>query len=149
MLNNIFKKAASFPVILYQKKMSASLHASGGEDAGCRFQGDRGGSCSEFALAAINKHGALKGYLLSINRFAACTPDYIGGDHYPVPENVSLRALFRNMRIKENLKIIKTEIMKTKKLKIDPGKLDLRMFFYPPDYMSDELSNNPSPPAHE
>jgi putative membrane protein insertion efficiency factor len=47
----------------------------------CRFQP----TCSEYALDALAKHGAVRGSWLTIRRLARCRPG--GGDGYdPVPE---------------------------------------------------------------
>ena len=36
-------------------------------------------SCSQYAIEAIQKHGALKGTLLAIRRILRCRPPYKGG----------------------------------------------------------------------
>lgn len=47
----------------------------------CRFQP----TCSEYALEALRRHGALRGSWLTARRLARCRPG--GGDGYdPVPE---------------------------------------------------------------
>ena len=47
----------------------------------CRFQP----TCSEYALVALEKHGAFRGSWLMIRRILRCRPG--GGDGYdPVPE---------------------------------------------------------------
>jgi putative membrane protein insertion efficiency factor len=46
----------------------------------CRFTP----TCSEYAIDAINKHGALRGTAYTIRRLAHCHPWHIGG-HDPVP----------------------------------------------------------------
>ncbi|MEM1162628.1 MAG: membrane protein insertion efficiency factor YidD [Pseudomonadota bacterium] len=47
----------------------------------CRFQP----TCSEYALEALAKHGAIKGTWLTIRRLGRCRPG--GGDGYdPVPD---------------------------------------------------------------
>ena len=46
----------------------------------CRFQP----TCSEYALTALDRHGAIKGSWLTLRRIARCRPG--GGDGYdPVP----------------------------------------------------------------
>lgn len=47
----------------------------------CRFQP----TCSEYALDALRRHGALKGSVLALRRIGRCRPG--GGDGYdPVPD---------------------------------------------------------------
>ncbi|HJL66345.1 MAG: membrane protein insertion efficiency factor YidD [Arenicellales bacterium] len=48
----------------------------------CRFHP----SCSEYAIEAIDRHGALKGSGLAFKRIAGCHPWNAGGFD-PVPEN--------------------------------------------------------------
>lgn len=48
---------------------------------GCRFQP----TCSAYALEALEKHGAIKGSILTIKRIGRCHP--LGSDGYdPVPD---------------------------------------------------------------
>ena len=47
----------------------------------CRFQP----TCSEYALEALERHGAIRGSLLTLRRISRCRPG--GGDGYdPVPD---------------------------------------------------------------
>jgi uncharacterized protein len=46
----------------------------------CRFYP----TCSEYAMLAVRKHGALKGTWLAIRRIGRCHPYHPGG-HDPVP----------------------------------------------------------------
>jgi putative membrane protein insertion efficiency factor len=46
----------------------------------CRFYP----TCSEYAMQAVRKHGALKGTWLAIRRIGRCHPYHPGG-HDPVP----------------------------------------------------------------
>ena len=59
----------------YQKFISPGLPPS------CRFYP----SCSQYALEALQRHGALKGTLLAARRLTRCHPFNPGGDD-PVPE---------------------------------------------------------------
>jgi uncharacterized protein len=46
----------------------------------CRFTP----TCSQYAYAAIEKHGAIKGFLYSVRRLSKCHPWHAGG-HDPIP----------------------------------------------------------------
>lgn len=46
----------------------------------CRFNP----TCSNYAVAAINKHGALRGTAYAVRRLMRCHPWHVGG-HDPVP----------------------------------------------------------------
>ena len=59
----------------YQKFVSPGLPPS------CRFYP----SCSQYALEALQRHGALKGTLLAARRLTRCHPFNPGGED-PVPE---------------------------------------------------------------
>lgn len=48
----------------------------------CRFVP----SCSEYAIEAVEKHGALKGLFLSIRRVLRCHPYHQHDVYDPVPE---------------------------------------------------------------
>src|SRR5881394_1450133 len=48
----------------------------------CRFEP----TCSRYALAALEKHGALAGSYLTVHRILRCQPLCAGG-HDPVPDN--------------------------------------------------------------
>ena len=58
----------------YQRFVSPALPAS------CRFHP----SCSQYALEAVTRHGALKGGWLAARRLARCHPFHPGGFD-PVP----------------------------------------------------------------
>lgn len=47
----------------------------------CRFQP----TCSEYAIAAVGRHGAARGILLALRRLLRCHP-WGGFGHDPVPE---------------------------------------------------------------
>lgn len=59
----------------YQRHISANTPPS------CRFYP----TCSNYAVEAIEKHGAFKGSLLSVYRILRCNPLCKGG-YDPVPE---------------------------------------------------------------
>lgn len=59
----------------YQKFISPGLPPS------CRFYP----SCSQYAVEALQRHGALKGTLLAARRLTRCHPFNPGGED-PVPE---------------------------------------------------------------
>ncbi len=46
----------------------------------CRYEP----SCSNYAIGALKKHGAIKGIWLTIKRIVRCSPRHPGG-HDPVP----------------------------------------------------------------
>ncbi|MHA1539586.1 MAG: membrane protein insertion efficiency factor YidD [Alphaproteobacteria bacterium] len=70
-------------VRLYQKILSPILSTHCG--IRCRFSP----SCSTYALTALTRFGALKGFALTIRRFSRCHP--FGGSGYdPVPEKKTL-----------------------------------------------------------
>lgn len=48
----------------------------------CRFEP----SCSQYALACIRSHGALRGSLLSVKRLSKCHPFHPGGYDPPPPK---------------------------------------------------------------
>jgi uncharacterized protein len=47
----------------------------------CRFTP----TCSHYAIECIQRHGALRGFLLTIKRLSHCHPWHVGG-HDPVPK---------------------------------------------------------------
>jgi len=65
-------------VRLYQRLLSPILNAFGPL---CRFEP----SCSRYAVACLERHGALRGSLLSIARLCKCHPFHPGG-YDPPPE---------------------------------------------------------------
>ena len=64
----------------YQRTVSPALPVLFGPACGCRFHP----SCSAYALEAVERHGALRGSLLSATRLLKCTPLHPGGLD-PVP----------------------------------------------------------------
>jgi len=68
--DNVFKEITIFIIKnIYQKYISPELHKKG---VNCRFYP----SCSNYAIEAIHKYGAIKGLLKSIDRIKRCRPDY-------------------------------------------------------------------------
>ena len=66
-------------VRLYQRLLSPVVNAFGPL---CRFEP----SCSHYAVACIEEHGALRGSLLSLVRLCKCHPFHPGGyDPPPAP----------------------------------------------------------------
>ncbi len=63
-----------FIIKLYQKLLSPFLPDS------CRFYP----TCSHYSVEALQKHGAVKGTLLSAKRISKCHPFHPGG-YDPVP----------------------------------------------------------------
>jgi putative membrane protein insertion efficiency factor len=70
----MLRKLAIAPIILYQRLVSPLLPRR------CRFVP----TCSEYAVAAIAKHGVPRGLWLAIRRILKCHPLHPGG-HDPVP----------------------------------------------------------------
>lgn len=64
-----------WPVKIYQGIISPLLPSS------CRFTP----TCSQYALIAFNKHGLIKGWMLSAKRISRCHP-WGGSGFDPVPE---------------------------------------------------------------
>ncbi|HRZ10246.1 MAG TPA: membrane protein insertion efficiency factor YidD [Gemmatimonadales bacterium] len=73
-LREIPRRIVLLPIRGYQKFISPGLPPS------CRFSP----SCSQYALEAVSKHGALKGMWLGARRLARCHPFNPGG-YDPVP----------------------------------------------------------------
>ena len=71
------KKFMLASVRFYQRRISAHTRPS------CRFMP----TCSQYALEAIEKYGALKGGWMALRRICCCHPFYHGkrGIYDPVP----------------------------------------------------------------
>lgn len=65
----MMKKVLIYLIIFYRKLISPLFPPS------CRFQP----TCSQYALDAINKYGAVKGSWLAIKRISRCHPFHPGG----------------------------------------------------------------------
>ena len=68
------RRALMVPIRSYQKFISPALPPS------CRFTP----SCSQYALEAVAKHGALRGTWLAARRLVRCHPFNPGG-YDPIP----------------------------------------------------------------
>jgi putative membrane protein insertion efficiency factor len=66
-------------VKLYQRALSPLIRLLWGNV--CRFEP----SCSNYAVACLETHGALRGSLLSITRLCKCHPFHPGGHDPPPP----------------------------------------------------------------
>lgn len=82
-------------VRFYQIAISPILHMFPG--AGCRFYP----TCSEYALQAVSRHGAIKGGLMAACRILRCNPLCKGGLDY-VPKKFSWKALFSQNKVDES-----------------------------------------------
>ena len=76
------------PITLYRMLISPLLGPH------CRFYP----TCSVYASEAIERHGALKGGLLSLRRICRCHPGTKTGFIDPVPERLEWRGLFQYKR---------------------------------------------------
>lgn len=70
------RRLLTFFIRLYQWLLSPILPFNS-----CRFYP----SCSEYAVEALAKHGALKGSWLSVKRIARCHPFHKHAGYDPVP----------------------------------------------------------------
>jgi putative membrane protein insertion efficiency factor len=73
-MKNLFALPLIWLVRIYQYAISPMLARS------CRFHP----SCSEYAVEALQRHGALKGSWLAMRRVGRCHPWHPGG-YDPVP----------------------------------------------------------------
>jgi len=69
MNKELFLLILTIPVKLWQK---TSIIRSALNLGSCRFYP----SCSEYFLQAVEKHGFLKGFLMSLKRLSMCQPSY-------------------------------------------------------------------------
>ena len=69
------KRVMLWLIRFYQRQISPSLPPS------CRFTP----TCSQYALEAITKYGALHGGYLAVRRILRCHPFYKGDLYDPVP----------------------------------------------------------------
>jgi uncharacterized protein len=77
----LFRQIVVLPLRAYQWVLSPWLRALFGPAAQCRFTP----SCSQYAIEAVQAHGAFRGGLLAARRLCRCHP-WGGCGHDPVPE---------------------------------------------------------------
>jgi putative membrane protein insertion efficiency factor len=82
-------------VKLYQRALSPLIRAVMGNV--CRFEP----SCSRYAIACLEGHGALRGSLLSFARLCKCHPFHPGG-YDPPPSPVDLTTPPRPLALKRS-----------------------------------------------
>jgi putative membrane protein insertion efficiency factor len=64
----------------YRWVVSPVIHFIAGPGAGCRFEP----SCSRYGIEALERHGAIRGGMLTVRRLCRCHP-WGGCGHDPVP----------------------------------------------------------------
>ena len=74
-MRHLFSELLLLPIYFYQRCISPLTPPS------CRFTP----TCSQYALEAIAKYGALKGGYLAVRRILRCHPFYKGDLYDPVP----------------------------------------------------------------
>ena len=84
------KKVFILLIRFYQKALSPLKGAPC-----CRFTP----TCSNYAIEAFEKHGALKGFILALWRILRCNP-FVKGGYDPVPEKFSQAFIKKNERDK-------------------------------------------------
>jgi hypothetical protein len=78
---NPFQHILIFAVRVYRLTFSPAQAFLFGGHAGCRFTP----TCSQYALEAVQQHGAISGTVLAAKRICRCHP-WGGCGHDPVPE---------------------------------------------------------------
>ena len=78
---NLFQAILIFAIWIYRRTISPAQIFLFGANAGCRFTP----TCSQYAVEAIQRHGAMTGTFLAAKRICRCHPLGNGG-HDPVPE---------------------------------------------------------------
>jgi len=73
-MRKIIRKIFTFPIIIYQHVVSPLFPSS------CRYSP----TCSNYSKEAIDKHGIIKGTILSVKRISKCHP-WGGSGYDPVP----------------------------------------------------------------
>ena len=74
-MKKIIRQLLILPIIFYQKAISPMLPSS------CRYVP----TCSQYAIEAIQKHGAVRGLWLAVRRILRCHP-WGGYGYDPVPD---------------------------------------------------------------
>ena len=74
LISNFFKLLIINLIKIYQRLVSPFFPSS------CKFSP----SCSKYGIEAINKHGAIKGLILTVKRILKCNPWSKGG-YDPIP----------------------------------------------------------------
>jgi hypothetical protein len=78
----------------YQRLVSPALTVVFGPLAGCRFEP----TCSQFALEAVEKHGAVRGSWLASRRLCRCHP-WGGCGYDPVPQTLGRADSFKTVSL--------------------------------------------------
>ena len=94
MAGGILATALWLVVRFYQIAISPVIHIF--PNSGCRFYP----TCSEYALQALSRHGALKGGILAFCRILRCNPFCKGGFDY-VPKKFRWNRLFSQNKVDE------------------------------------------------
>ena len=76
------RKLLIIPIRAYQYLLSPLF----GIGNSCRYTP----SCSQYAIEAIDQHGAVKGLFLSVKRLSCCHPWHAGG-YDPVPDPKTIK----------------------------------------------------------
>jgi putative membrane protein insertion efficiency factor len=84
---NPFQHILVLAVQVYRWTISPAQTFLFGGDAGCRFTP----TCSQYAMDAVQKHGAISGTVLAAKRICRCHP-WGGCGHDPVPESGKRKA---------------------------------------------------------
>lgn len=81
---NLIQQTLILAVRAYRSTLSPAQAVLFGQTLGCRFTP----TCSQYAIEAIDRHGAVNGSLLTAKRLCRCHP-WGGCGHDPVPETAS------------------------------------------------------------
>ena len=79
--SNMAKALVKAPIVVYRYTLSAFIGRE------CRYLP----TCSEYAIEAIDRHGAAKGAWLALRRIARCHP-WGGSGYDPVPDSLGHHA---------------------------------------------------------